>query len=292
MNYLVMQLERGESGAIHLQGAIATKTPIRLAAMKKILMKFPTIHLEQAQNWEKTKEYVTKTETRVSGPWTKGEDKVQGQRSDLACLAQQVADGESMRQIAVGNPKGYVQYHKGLSALQTILHPPTGKERRVMLAWGPTGTGKTRMVFDQWPEEDVYIVADTVKGWFDGYLGEKIVLFDECGAGMLPIDLFKRLTDRYKMQVQVKGGFTRWDAETIILTSNSPIEEWWPMAKKCDLDAVRRRVQCFEFPKEEWLAKAWCRGGAVKRSREVITVEEDDKPIVIMDLEPEATWID
>lgn len=68
--YIIAQLERGESGTEHLQGYVEFKQSIRLAAAKKLL---PTAHWEIAKgSKEQCKEYCSKQETRLSGPWEDG----------------------------------------------------------------------------------------------------------------------------------------------------------------------------------------------------------------------------
>lgn len=144
------------------------------------------------------------------------------------------------------------------------------------------------MAFDEWQAEDIYSVFDIRTPWFDGYQGEERVIIDECGQGMMDINFLKRLLDRYPVMVPIKGGSTAWRAKSIILTSNLPIEEWYPCARKEDIDALKRRLQIFEFPSETWIAKSWCRGGTIKRGREAIEIENDDEVITLH--EAETTW--
>lgn len=203
-----------------------------------------------------------------------------------------VVKGRTMREIATCDPAGFAKFAKGLQVLQQVLHKPQPTERRCALFWGRTGTGKTRMVFDSWAPEDIYTVFNITTPWFDGYQQETIGLLDECGPGMMDINILKRLTDRYPMAVPIKGSSAQWNANTIILTSNLPIEEWYPLAKKDDLDALKRRLAIFEFPGDKWLAEAWCKGRALKRSREVIEIVDEDGPIEIVDASIQPTWID
>lgn len=58
------QLERGESGTLHIQGCFGGKST-RLVALKK---HFPTAHLEASKSPYKAWEYCGKDETRVEGP--------------------------------------------------------------------------------------------------------------------------------------------------------------------------------------------------------------------------------
>lgn len=53
-----------ETSRLHYQGYLRTKQQVRLSQLIKI---FPGVHLEPARNWEATKNYSGKVETRVPG---------------------------------------------------------------------------------------------------------------------------------------------------------------------------------------------------------------------------------
>ena len=73
------------------------------------------------------------------------------------------------------------------------------------------------------------------------------------------IHYLKNLLDRYPMDVPIKGGRTAWNPELIIMTSNLPLELWYPSAREEDLAALRARMQQFHFPSERDAALAWMR---------------------------------
>lgn len=68
------------------------------------------------------------------------------------------------------------------------------------------------------------------------------------------------------------------------MTSNSPIEEWYPLAKKDDVDALKRRIRRFEFPQDKWLAEAWVRGSLLQVQPTL--VDGTDAPTWGMEEEP------
>nr|AOV86253.1 putative rep protein [uncultured virus] len=282
IKYLVMQKEVCPStGRLHAQGAIALSGMMRMAGMKKAL---PTAHWEIAKNWEGAKKYCQKLETRLQGtePFEYGKDTVQGERTDLQAVVDDIKVGKRMRDIAQEHPIAYVRYHKGFQALRSALEPPKAQERRCALFYGATATGKTRMVFDNLP--DVYTVFDTKTPWFDGYNGEANVLLDECGPGMMSHNYLKRLLDRYPMSVPIKSGSATWAATTIVLTSNVKLREWFNGLTVEDYAALERRLTIFKFPEEKWLAEAWIRGSEKPRTIEAAPTEvvetEDDSPVI------------
>jgi hypothetical protein len=64
--------------------------------------------------------------------------------------------------------------------------------------------------------------------WFDGYEGQKLVLFDDFDKGQISFRLLLRLLDRYPMQVPIKGGFVEWCPRVIYITSNLGPARWYP----------------------------------------------------------------
>lgn len=114
---------------------------------------------------------------------------------------------------------------------------------------------------------DLYQVFDVRTPWFDGYDGQKAVLFDEMGPGVMHWNMLKRLLDRYPMQVPVKGGSVHWNPEVIILTSNCWLELWYQDAKgmnPMDYAALERRVHKFRFPEQMEEATAYLTDGAAR----------------------------
>jgi len=86
--------------------------------------------------------------------------------------------------------------------------------------WGPTGAGKSRTAAELMP--DAYYKDGSTK-WWDNYHGESDVIIDDFRFDPRNNDVsfayLLRLTDRYKMQVQNKGGFCEFSARRIIFTS-------------------------------------------------------------------------
>ncbi len=92
----------------------------------------------------------------------------------------------------------------------------------VRVLWGPTGTGKTHRAHQL---GDAWIYPG--KGWFDGYLGQPVAIFDEFDGKDLPFSLWKQLCDKYPMKVPIKGAFVNWNPKIIVFTSNVNPDLWW-----------------------------------------------------------------
>jgi hypothetical protein len=105
--------------------------------------------------------------------------------------------------------------------------------------WGPTGTGKTHR---SWLEagEEAYIKSSSNK-WWDGYRGQTRVIIDEFD-GQIGITHLLRWMDKYPCSVEVKGGTLPLMATDFWITSNKPIEQWYPDASGNQVEALKRRV--------------------------------------------------
>lgn len=133
-----------------------------------------------------------------------------------------------------------------------MLSGKRGWKTKVFVFYGSTGSGKTRAVFDQFP--NAWFAPDAGCKWFDGYCGDANVLIDDFDGHSVPITYMLKLTDRYPMQVPVKGGFTQWVPRRLFLTSNVPFEEWYRDACEEHREALRRRIDVLlEFPTDTGL---------------------------------------
>lgn len=77
--------------------------------------------------------------------------------------------------------------------------------------------------------------------WWDGYRGQEAVLIDDFDS-QIGYTHFKRWFDKYKCQVESKGGAVPLAATKFAITSNVDPKLWWPEADQVHRDAVMRRV--------------------------------------------------
>lgn len=159
--------------------------------------------------------------------------------------------------------------------LKTIFEmnraPKEYKKKLVVWFHGSTGEGKTKTALEiakQYYNNDYWMSSDSLK-WFDGYKGQKVAIIDDFRKGMLSDWSFLlRLLDGYNLLVQVKGGFTTWSPELIIITSPATAHEAFAWINKegeekewDKQEQLTRRLtyqdelQLYEFPlwKEEQL---------------------------------------
>lgn len=243
MKYCVLQLERGEDGTLHLQGVIGFDKQKWFNTLK---------HLHQRAHWEVTRSvpkaiaYSRKEETRVEGPWEYGDvptGPVQGKRSDLDAVVKYIRKGKSPREIFDKAPNASVRYFNNIAKLCVMFTPPRDFASRVYLFYGPTGTGKTTAAMRQFKNPFKIICPKHGNLWFDGYdpMFHETVVIDDFYGGIKWGELLQ-LTDRHQFLVQVKGASVQFRAKTIIFTSNTHYETWYP---KMDKAPLKRRLQEF-----------------------------------------------
>ncbi len=224
--YNIWQLERGESGTPHMQGYVIFKNQRRL---EEVLNVYRAAHWEVRRgSHEQAKLYCSKAETRIGPGGETGKEPAPGARNDLLDIKNMVDNGSGMLDVAEAHFGTYIRNHRGLSVY-------AGMKRARQRNWptktyvyhGASGSGKTRRVTDEAGEDAYWMMkpsSSTV--FFDGYDGQENVVIDEF-YGWIPLDLLKRMCDRYPLLVNTKGGSTQFLAKKIFITSNSRPENWY-----------------------------------------------------------------
>lgn len=223
LRYAVWQKEKGSHE--HFQGYIELKRSQRIAALKKI---YPTIHFEPRKGTqEQAIAYCRKVDTRVDGPWEFGSPAKKGARTDLSKLKEYATSGKRKADMPVELYESFAKYPKFYNTFERMAITTRRLDLKVLLVIGPTGTGKTRLAYDN--SSDLYVLPILGKRdmWFDGYDGHKEVLLDDF-SGQIPLTQLLRLLDVYeKTQVPIKGGFVNFTPDRIIITTNIHPSKWY-----------------------------------------------------------------
>lgn len=254
--FLIYQEEAGSAANTrHLQGYIEFGKQYDFSKIKKLMPE--GVHIEAASGTKHDNvRYCSKRSTRVAGPFVYGDlASNQGSRSDLYDAIERLGKSSSLQQAASDEvfAVSYVKYSSGfnrLAALRgiTTFCPTEPEEKSVVVAWGSTGTGKTHLAYTNlcalYPEEKPWFASDLSGKWFDGYTNQSGVIFDDFRGSRseLKVDLFLRLTDKWPMQVPVKGSFVTWQPKTIYITSNEDPAEWYYNESANTQAAVARRL--------------------------------------------------
>lgn len=108
----------------------------------------------------------------------------QGERTDLKAIADRIAGGEKLDDIAIEDPVTFCKYKNGLSYIADIAARKKKRTEMTLGYWyyGTTGTGKSHRAFKE-AGDDVYVWTDD-NGWWDGYHGQETVVINDFRGGI------------------------------------------------------------------------------------------------------------
>lgn len=240
--YLKGQQEIGEGGLHHWQVLAVFSKKLRLRAVKSHFV--PQAHCEPSLS-AAANAYVWKEDTRVAG--------TQFEHGELPISRARSVDWERVYDSAVigdieAIPKDILI--RNYSALKRIgvdnAKPPVRPDISVDIYWGVSGVGKTRRAwYEAGSITDVYIKNPNTK-WWDGYRGQKTVIFDEF-TGRIDISYILTWLDRYPCMVEIKGYSTPLLADRFFFTSNVNPRDWYPDANPEQIRGLLRRVSITEM---------------------------------------------
>lgn len=185
-------------------------------------------HLAPARGTaQQNRDYCTKEEGRLDGPWEFGVMPEQGKRNDLLAMKADLDQGASMKYIAENHFSNFIRYSKGIKEYKMLVHQHTDQAKTVKCYWGSTGVGKTKLCYERYPGAYWKTRSVGQSQWWDGYDGQDTIVIDEF-YGWFPWDFLLRLTDRYPLSLEVKCGTVPCAATTIIFTSNKHPQYWYP----------------------------------------------------------------
>ncbi len=127
---------------------------------------------------------------------------------------------------------GMAKYPKFYEGYRLTLQKEGWRNVEVILLIGPTGTGKTRWVYDHWLDKGLWRVPLVTTGlWFDTYDGQSHVLIDDF-TGRISLQSLLQLLDGYFIKVPIKYGFTWWVPSYIGVTTNIEPRLWYGWLKR------------------------------------------------------------
>lgn len=247
ISYMVFQQEKcPESERLHIQGYCELKKKMSFSAIKECFKNY-TMHIENRRgSQQEAVDYCKKDESRVDGPYEWGILKKQGKRNDIVECKAILEETDSLYHVMMHNPSAFIKYHKGFSAMQSLIHEERENNKEYKLPEttvliGPSGCGKTKFVHDRHQKKDIFILnqSNSKNVWWCGYRQHKVLLIDEFN-GWLNFDYLLRLLDGYGMKLEIKGGHTYANWDYIYITSNDEVGDWY-LGR--NLDPLLRRIK-------------------------------------------------
>lgn len=226
LKYAVYQYERGENGTYHIQGFIIYKGGKRF---KNVKQDFPTAHIiiPKGSNIE-NRDYCTKKETRVAEPVEIGEFSEMRSRNDITQFFEALKLGADNILLKTMFPVLYSQYgpEKIERFRQDELKAEYGKKFRnvkVTYIYGAPRTGKTTYIYDTHPINDICRIDNYIKGTFEGYDHQKVLVLDEF-TGKIDLPFLNNLLDKFPVQLPARFSNRTACFEQVYIISNLPLE--------------------------------------------------------------------
>nr|UBJ26260.1 replication-associated protein [Red panda feces-associated circular DNA virus 2] len=243
--YLVFQLEAGEEETPHYQGYVCFEKKQRLSAIRHIFAN--VAHWEVCRGTPtQNRAYCTKAETRIGDFAEFGTlPGAAGSRQDLIALHAALQDGLTSAEYAQEYFSLFVRYPNLVT--NYIGATVQARENDPVSSWlliGPPGTGKSRLAHRLGNGLPGGVFRHSLRKWFDGYRGERVIVFDDFCGSSLPFSDFKRIIDRYAVRVELKGSSCEMAATHFIFTTNNQPETWWQqdVLGEHGLAAISRRI--------------------------------------------------
>lgn len=241
-SYIVGQMEVGESGFKHWQVLVAFKESFRLAAVKKIFG--VGMHAEPSRS-DAADAYVQKEETRVEGTqFQLGNKPIRRGNSTDWVKVVELAKAGKLDEI----PQDiFVRNYSTLKKIWVDYLVPLAYEKKVILLYGPTHTGKSRKAWSLAGGDAQAYGKDPMTKTWDNYKGQKTCVIDEY-RGSINISHLLRWFDRYPVVFDVKYSSYPMMVETFYITSNLHPKLWYPDIDKESLEALLRRLTLYYVP--------------------------------------------
>lgn len=236
------------TGTPHLQGYLQCRSPTSIRALlNRIRGQGGNIHhCDVARGTaEQNIAYTSKESTESCPHFRSGvlRSTGQGKRTDLDRVVDSIEEGKSYAELASEHGSSIIKYAGGIQRLLALRSPKRSHQTEIWWYWGPTGTGKSKAAWTEFPEA---YSKDPSTHWWDGYSGEPVVIIDDYRPSKsIPFNQLLRLGDRYPLTVEVKGAYVNFNSKIIIITTPKPPRETFENLDWIgpeQLDQLERRI--------------------------------------------------
>lgn len=235
--YVYQQEECPSTGRRHLQCFFGFSDRKRRTQLQQLFGS--ANHFEAAKGTvQQNYVYCTKADSRLAGTQpveygTFGRGVGMGKRSDLDPIAEAIQDGQTPQDIARAYPVQFIKYHKGIQECFRLQASKRRESISVIVLYGASGTGKSFFVRKFAAKNGLKLFSKNLDGsnnpWFDGYVNQEVLLLDDFDDTQVQWHTLLRWLDEYDdVSIQFKGGFTQANWSYVFITTNKPLDQWYP----------------------------------------------------------------
>ena len=244
-SFFVFQLEEGsKSGYRHYQIFCQYDHPTRFSSIRKAFMTrgWSVQYVSPRQfSVSSCLAYCSKEDTRVSGPWTRGEAQLPATDTKTLILdaENQIAEGLTTVDDLLLNPETRPAVRRNLTYFRAIEEASlrsrwskTDRHVTTHLMWGPPRTGKTwSLTHQRYSYDQVYRVTDWVHPW-DSYRSQPILILDEFDPDDVDFHVLCQILEGYPFELSARysNGWAAWD--TVWIVSNADLDEIMSLYRK------------------------------------------------------------
>ena len=236
-DFFVFQLEEGSKTSYdHYQIFAQFQSATRFSSIRKSFMSrgFTVQYVAPRQHSVSScLAYCSKSDTRLEGPWTRGEASLPSTDAKTLLLEAEndLAEGTTTVDSLLLNPETRGAARRHLTYLRAIEEAAlrsrwskTDRHVTTHLLWGPPRTGKTwSLTHERYDYNDVYRVTDWDHPW-DSYQAQRVLILDEFEA-QVDFHILCQILEGYPMELSARYA-NRWAAwSDVWIVSNATLED-------------------------------------------------------------------
>lgn len=230
-----------KTGRPHLQGYFQLRKKMRITGLHKVFANPMMWYKGAFKGPEVNIRYCSKDNNNV---YMRGEYIKERERVDLNVIVKDIKEGLTVDEIVLTNPMMYHQYGRTLERIEDVVN---NERRRTIMPkciwyYGPTGSGKSHRAFEGFEFKTHYNYPDD-NGWWDGYKGQKTVIFNDF-RGDIPYNVLLKIIDKWDYAVKRRCRRpTPLLAEVVIITSSlHPMDVYKKRNDKDKIEQLLRRI--------------------------------------------------
>lgn len=161
-------------------------------------------------------------------------------------MGEALRKGATVTEIAKNNTSTFIKYHSGIEKARFLLMQESAMEYRklkISVYYGPTGVGKTRRAIEEARAsgEDFFVLqcGDAGTLWWDGYIGQKILIMDEFQGNWCRYKALLGFLDGNPTRLKIKGSHT-WACWTRVYITCSEGPAFWYKSRQENSELMRR----------------------------------------------------